>query len=334
MIQLRQKMGRSSLAKSLLSIVVPVAIVLLLLTQISIEDVLDLITELSYNWVAVGILFYLITNIGRAFRLQLLLPGQKTQFNRLFPISIAQSMFNNILPARTGELSLLYFLKKYQAVSLDRGGVALVIARVSDYLAVAVIFMVAAVFISGETLYTSQTTGIVRVVGSVMLLTVIMLLSMLWWGRKSLFWTQQIVEGLGLTSRKVVVIGLAKLGQIVDAIEAIHSFRRYVFVFAWSLFIWGATFAWFYAFLWGMGIQPTWLITIVGSTFGVLSKAIPFISVGGLGAHEAGWTVGFMLVGFDKSLAISSGFAVNILTILTSVVFGGVALWVLRASSE
>ncbi|MDH3674261.1 MAG: hypothetical protein OES12_02105, partial [Anaerolineae bacterium] len=69
-------------------------------------------------------------------------------------------------------------------------------------------------------------------------------------------------------------------------------------------------------------------------TFAVLSKAVPFISVGGLGAHEAGWAVGFMLVGLDKTTAISSGFAVNILTLLTSIVFGILSLWSLRAQAS
>ncbi len=61
-------------------------------------------------------------------------------------------------------------------------------------------------------------------------------------------------------------------------------------------------------------------------TFAVLSKAIPFITVGGLGAHEEGWTMGFMVVGFDKHTAIASGFAVNILTLLASLIFGGLGL--------
>jgi uncharacterized membrane protein YbhN (UPF0104 family) len=78
-----------------------------------------------------------------------------------------------------------------------------------------------------------------------------------------------------------------------------------------------------------MGIAIPFLNTVVGSTFAVLSKAIPFISVGGLGAHEAGWTAGFMLVGLHKTLAISSGFAVNILTLCVSVGLGAVSLGLL-----
>ncbi|MFQ5577338.1 MAG: hypothetical protein ACE5G8_10175, partial [Anaerolineae bacterium] len=69
-----------------------------------------------------------------------------------------------------------------------------------------------------------------------------------------------------------------------------------------------------------------------GATFAVLSKAIPFISIGGLGAHEAGWTVGFSLIGFNRATAILSGFAVNILTILSSVLLGAAATLLLRTN--
>jgi uncharacterized membrane protein YbhN (UPF0104 family) len=90
--------------------------------------------------------------------------------------------------------------------------------------------------------------------------------------------------------------------------------------------IWLGTFGWFWAFLAAVGIRTKAAEVIVGATFAVLSKAIPFVTVGGLGAHEVGWTVGFMLVGFEKQTAIASGFAVNILTLLASLFFGGLGL--------
>ena len=65
----------------------------------------------------------------------------------------------------------------------------------------------------------------------------------------------------------------------------------------------------------------------------MLAKAIPFITVGGFGAHEAGWAVGFTLTGMARETAIASGFAVNILTLLASVIFGGAALAWMRLES-
>jgi uncharacterized membrane protein YbhN (UPF0104 family) len=112
----------------------------------------------------------------------------------------------------------------------------------------------------------------------------------------------------------------------VRALEAIRSLRTYLVTALWSLLIWLFTFAWFWAFLAALGIRTEAAEVIVGATFAVLSKAIPFITVGGLGAHEAGWTMGFLLVGFDQPTAIASGFAVNVLTLVASLLCGGLGL--------
>jgi uncharacterized protein (TIRG00374 family) len=320
--------GRAHLVwgKRILPFVLTLLIVGGLLSQISVRDVVGLLSSISYRWVLVGLACYLVTNVFRAFRLQVLLPDQTTQLLNLLSISVAQSMFNNILPARLGELSLVYLLNKYEAIPLDRATVALIVARVFDYLAVAAIFVVAAM-VSVRNLPQNAANFIFAAI-TVMLLSVVILLSAAWWGR-GLVLVQWLLGRLGVVRHRLVVSGLQKMHQVVEAFELVTSPIRYLLVFGWSLFVWCGTFAWFYAFLRSMHIQVVVDSLVVGSTFAVLSKAVPFISVGGLGAHEAGWTVGFMLVGFDKTTAISSGFAVNILTLLSSLALGPWGLWIL-----
>ena len=114
--------------------------------------------------------------------------------------------------------------------------------------------------------------------------------------------------------------------QAVDHFRRIRTVRAYAVTLGWSLLTWIGTFAWFAASMQGIGVGRPFGLVVVGATFASLAKAVPFITVGGFGAHEAGWTVGFSLVGMPVSLAIASGFAVNILTLLMSVVFGGGAL--------
>jgi len=327
-----QKPFSSSLIKTALSFILTLGLIILLLRQISLRDVLSLLSSLTYGWVVVASLFYIITNIGRAWRLRILLPNKFTRLRILMLICIAHAMFNNILPARSGDFSLLYFLKRYEQVSLSEGGVALIVARIMDYLAIAVLFIIAALFSLKNFSDAPQAAAIIWTVFGMMLLTLVLLLSFAWWGQASLFYLQRILDGLGLTSWRVVGLGLKLLRRMIEAFEAI-PFKRHFYTFLWSLFVWGTIFVWFFAFMRAMGIETSLLITIVGATFAILSKALPFNSVGGLGAHEAGWTVGFMLVGFDKALAISSGFAVNILVLIASIVFGGGALWLLRLQS-
>jgi uncharacterized protein (TIRG00374 family) len=237
-------------------------------------------------------------------------------------------MFNNILPARVGELSLVYLLNRYEHVSLSSATVALILARVFDLVAVALIFVVAASVSLGDLPETASI--VIRLVSVAMLLAIAVLVTAVRFGGRGLQLIRRILGHFGLDRHPIAEFGLAKMLEVVQAFEAIQSPQRYLYVFLWSLLVWFGTFAWFYAFLRSTGIQVAVTNLIVGSTFAVLSKAIPFISIGGLGAHEVGWTAGFILVGLDKTTAIASGFAVNILTILSSVILGTLGLLRLR----
>lgn len=327
-----QRLTLPRFRKTLLSGLVTLGIVVLLLTQISITAVWSLFSKLSYNWIALAILLYFINNVGRAFRLRLLLPNQNTRFYKLLLIVNAYMMFSNILPARTGEFSLLYFLRNDEDIPLDEGSAALVVGRIMDYLAVAVIFIIGAWFSLSQLLEAgaSQTTSIIEAALGTIVAVVIVLGSMVWWGRRLLKLAHWFAIRPGLSSSSVLKFVIKALDKIIAAFAAIHSFRRYVIVFLWSLGLWVTIFIRFYALVRALDLETTLLNTIVGSTFAVLSKSIPFVTFGGIGTHEAGWTIGFMLVGFNETTALSSGFAVNILTLITTIVIGVCSLWVLR----
>jgi uncharacterized protein (TIRG00374 family) len=244
---------------------------------------------------------------------------------------LAQSMFNNTLPGRAGEISFIYLLRK-QNINLDKATVALLISRVADYVAVAVLFIIAALF-SIRSL-PPDAVSIIGLVLIALVVTVAGVLSALWLGKRLLGLMRQLLIRLGLNEQRWVKFSLKKGEEIISAFEAIHTVKRYVYVMIWSIVIWICTFAWFYAFLRGVEIHPAATSMVVGSTFAVLSKAIPFISIGGLGAHEAGWTVGYLLIGFDRTTAILSGFAVNLLTLVTSVILGPIGLLILRRQAK
>ena len=312
----------------LLSILLPLLIVALLLTQVTWAEGAALLQAVSPFWVTLGVLFYLATNIVRACRIKALLPEYSLNFWRLGSIVIAQSMFNNILPARVGEVAFVYLLRKHEAITVNQAVVALVVARITDYLAVATFFIIAALALLSEL---PPTTDII--VGLVMVgmgVIVVLLLSLAWLGGQSLLIIGWVLQKFGLAEHRLAIWGMEKGTQLVAGLASTQSPRRLLGVFGWSLGVWALTFGWFFAFLQGVGIQTEGYRLVVGSTFAVLSKAIPFISTGGLGAHEAGWTMGFVLVGFETSTAVLSGLAVNLLTLIASIIAGGIALVLLR----
>jgi uncharacterized membrane protein YbhN (UPF0104 family) len=140
-----------------------------------------------------------------------------------------------------------------------------------------------------------------------------------WLGNKGLQAITWFMHRLGQAERPVSQKLLAGGQTAVAVIGRVHKIETYGRVLGWSLAGWLTTFAWFTAFLAAINVPVPLPLVIVGAAFATLSKALPLATVGGFGAHEAGWAFGFHLIGMPADLAIASGFAINILTLLASI---------------
>jgi len=303
-----------------LALLVTLILVGILLAQISPVQVVQLLLSVSPGWLGLGFACYAVTNGFRALRASHLVSSRPVAATSLVPISFAQSLFNNILPARSGELSFIYLLGKRHQVPWGEATAVLISARVLDYLAVAGLFLTFGLAGLGE--MTGHKWQLLMAAWLVMLLSVVILVVLARFGTLAL----RLVEaasGRLLPDSRLAAGLLTQMRAAVRAFEVILSQRRRLLpAIAYSLPIWLGTFAWFYAFMIGLGLRVTPVQLVLGATFAVLSKALPLGTVGGFGTHEAGWTVGFMLVGLEREMAIASGFAVNILTLLASLLFG------------
>lgn len=164
------------------------------------------------------------------------------------------------------------------------------------------------------------------VVGLLLIPLVILGALLPWLGSTILRGFMWFMQRTGQAERPFIQKLLSGGQKAVAAVGRIHSLKTYSRVFGWSLAGWLTTFAWFAAFMQAINVPVPYPSVIVGATFATLTKALPFITVGGFGAHEAGWTFGFHLIGMSAELAIASGFAVNILTLLASIIVSFVAV--------
>lgn len=310
------------LLKRLLPFSVAAAILVLLLRQVPAADVAQMLAALDWRWLLVGLGAYIATNIFRAYRYGVLL--EQVPSLRMLPEMFAVSLFNNTLPSRTGEVSFPYFMYRRHGVAVGESSAALIVARILDYAAVAALYIVFATLNLDQ--LAPGASAAVLVVAAFLLVSFCILLAAPWVGERLMNALEWFLRRFRLDQKRLGLV-LLKFGrQAVDSLGKTRTKRTYLRSFAWSLLIWLGTFAWFAAFMRAIGLVEPYPLVIVGATFAVLAKAIPLVTIGGLGAHEAGWTVGFMLVGMSTGQAVASGFAVNILTLLASVVCGSAAL--------
>jgi uncharacterized protein (TIRG00374 family) len=327
------------------------AIVGLLLWQIDPATIWHLLVGADWRWLLVGLAAYIATNVLRAFRFWVLLGDRlqgiahgpatasatpsnlqgKARFTlaplRILPEMFTLSLFNNILPSRTGELSFPYFMRDRHGVAVGDSTAALLLVRIFDYLAVASLYVLFALAEASK--LDVWVKPILMAVALFLVLSLIVLAAMPWLGRWGLQAATWLMGFLGLRDLRLSQIMLRVGRQLVQALEQMRTPRKIISTFGWSILTWLATFAWFGAFLRALGLAQPFPLVVVGATFAMLAKALPFLTVGGFGAHEAGWTIGFGLVGMTTDVAIASGFAVNILTLLASALCGGTALLIM-----
>lgn len=65
----------------------------------------------------------------------------------------------------------------------------------------------------------------------------------------------------------------------------------------------------------GMELHLNLLQIIFISSIGIAFVLLPIKSIGGFGTTEGSWAIGMMLLGFDKNIAIESGFVVHIIAL-------------------
>lgn len=308
--------------KRLLPVCLAAALIAFLLWQVHPVEVVRMVVGIDWRWLVVGLAIYAVTNLVRAFRFGALLKLPSAW--RFWPESFALSFLNNTLPGRVGEASYPYFMWRRHNVSVGESSASLVVVRILDYAAVAALYVLFAAINLHR--LTPGAAATLRIVAGFLLVSLALLLATPWVGNRLLDGLAYLLDKVGLRERRLAKMLLRFGRQVVMAMREMASLRLFFPAVAWSLLAWVGTFAWFAACMRGLGVELPFTLVIVGATFAVLAKAIPFITVGGFGAHEAGWTVGFTLVGIATSQAIATGFAVNVLTLLASAIFGGASL--------
>lgn len=306
--------------RRLLPFVFTAVIVWALLQLTGLHTIQQRLQTADWRWIGVGFGWYLGTNICRAYRFGTLLswPGGKAPL-RLLPEMIALSFLNNVLPARAGEWLFPALMYKRHRTPVSQCVALLLLARLFDFLAVSLLFLLFAFASRGQ--LTAVARPVVTAVAAVLGPALVLLAILPWLGKWGVHLVKEGLNRFGWGRRRGAGQMVSLAERVVTAVAQGHHIRTYCWALFWSLLGWLGTFAWFRAFLTAVHLPIPYPLVVVGATFATLAKALPFLTVGGFGAHDAGWGLGFRLVDQPLNLALAGGFAVNLLTLATSVLF-------------
>ncbi len=315
--------NRMNLLTKVLSLGFGIILISWLLAQLDMEHAIKIIREVPVYLLLLGFIAYLLAFYLRAVRFKLLFPATDQNIRHLFPIVLVHYTALNIIPARLGEFSYIYLLKKVNHISTGCSVSNLLIARVFDHITISLLFLISTLFLQISSPWFRMTSVGVC---AFLILTLLFLMLMLAYKEKCVFWLQKSLRFFHLEKYALIQRIMQEMEEILKAFQHIQMKQHAGKVLGISLLIWICIFGSNYFLLHAFQVPLAYLEVIMASTCIILLRFLPLQLVSGIGIHETSWVVIATALGVPKDIAITSAFGSHILGIVFLVLLGGYGL--------
>ena len=275
------------------------------------EQLASMLANIRLDLCLAGFGLWLLLYMARTWRMVLLAP--RTPPLTMFCIASVHNFLLRLLPMRTGDLSWAILVRRAGAAGLGESLLNLLLLRILDVTSVLVFFATALLWDRGGVYLGDQRTGLLwaAVFAGLGLFFILLMGPLLRLGLALLAWLCAL---LGVRENARVKGLLDKIGQAVDAFAEARP-RVLIMSGISSVVVWLLTYGVFFIGMRALGLPVSVGQVVLGATGGVVTGFLPG-GIGSFGTLEAGWTLGFVLVGLGRSEAAASGFGVSLITLL------------------
>ena len=311
---LRERSRRMFSGKTFVFLAVSIAIAWLLLRQMDLPGTVDMIRKSDPLLIAGCCAAYVLSNISKMLRFRVMLQDYRIPLFDLFTITSYHNFSNMVFPARTGELTFVYYLKKIGGVDMTKGLHILVVTRIFDFIIIGIYFLCSLVLFFGrETSIALVAVGVVFLV-----ISIVILFNLKWLVILSGRLFHAAADRPRFRDRPIVKKIMGKIDVLVEEFSSFKTGKFVPLLALTSGLVWAVLYFIFFLSIRALGVEVGFIQSVAGSTGGVLTNVLPINSFGSFGTLEAGWTGGFMLVGMSKQVAIFTGFGYHVICMLAS----------------
>jgi len=236
-------------------------------------------------------------------------------------------MMTNLLPARTGEISYVYLLKKIHSRTIGEGVATLVVARVFDFIVVIILLFVAGLYVEAVP---ESFSAFLWMVYIFLFCMVGLLISMIYLGDGFLKFLNTVMTHVKLDRTKFGNFVLRKGDETIVSFKKIELREHGPGIIVVSILIWICSFSCLYVILRGLGIILPAQNIIFGAVLTLLAGILPTPGIAGFGTGQAIWTIIYVPLGMSLDGAIISGFSWHIILIVFTAVLGLFGSFVLK----
>ena len=302
------------------AIVVSLTLLFVLYSQIDIDDILFTIGLIDPYYLLIAFMLYVGNYFFRSLRFYLLLE-KKISLKDLFTVVCVHNMTNNIFPARTGELSYIYLLKKIHYKKIEEGIASLLIARFLDFVSIMVLFLMATHTIGS---FTPATMHLIWIITFFMLSLIMLFVMFVYFGKKVPQLFRVIAIRLKLDNIDLISLLLDKTDGTIEKLQLLKNYEKthLLKLIMVSLTIWLLMYSFNFLIVRAMNINLNFLLVVFATSFAIFTTVLPIQGIGGFGTLESGWVIGFITVGLSKDIAISSGLIYHTIILIYFLLLG------------
>lgn len=268
--------------ENILKVLLAFVLIFFVLSKTDFQALVDLRNRVSPIWVAFGFGLFFIMTLLKALQYHLFLK-QDVHYFQMLNIVVIQNVVSNFVATGAGIASYFALSRVGQGIKLSRSGVAFLLTKVGDVIAIWVFLLVSGVWIWEQIIpVQGLVIGLLLLMGFAILVVVLSILF------RQTFSTQfrRWMEKLKLGHIKFVRLGLNVLDEVV-AQDEIFSLRLLGLATIYSLVYLLVTMVWFYANIRAFDIEIGMVAVVFVNVFIQLLSNIPIQAFGGLGINES-----------------------------------------------
>ena len=307
-----------------------------MLTQIDIEDLKTAFLGVYKPSLIIGLALMFSIDFFKSYRQKLLIGTNQVRFFDMFLVSLVRNAFNMVLPARTGELSYVYVLKRKFKIPIEVGVSTLFIGLIFEIVIVFSMIIISIIII-GINRYSISSTSVIIIALVLLIISLVILFYLSKFVDLFIKLGQFLIRKISkLKKNKVFMYVYEKLIETNKNIKLIQKRKIYWKVYLSSVGTRVTKFTSYYflihAILKPMGYDfsdlPFWVIFLATVT-AEISAVLPTHAIAGFGTYEASFAVAFVMLGFSKQISIVVGFNYHIINLLETIVLGLISVIIL-----
>lgn len=304
----RRRMAKS-VTVVLISTVFGVGLLLYLFFYTGLPNIGYLLSQISIDMLFSLMLLLIISNALRAYRFHVVYRDQGLSFFLSLAIVFMCNCLSSLLPARLGDFSYPWFLKRELNIRYGSGVSMLFLLHFFDFFAVSVLFILSVLAVP---VAAKSGTKVLHL--SILLLGISLLVTFTIMYAAKNWHIEEVNIQIGLLRRLVGFVN-----QALEVLREVNSPQTVVSLSSTSLLIWLFNYAFSFFMVYRLSLTKDLMGAFFALNLSNLVNILPVQSVAGLGTVEGSWTAAFALIGIPAERAFPIGFLTHMIRLVLNI---------------